>query len=66
MNDIEVIKRLFHNGFQKKIHEIEPSNYVLNNSWHKPRDIVRFIISAQNSINSDSQSFSQTVFFLVT
>lgn len=48
--------------FPETIHDIEPSNYVLNNSWHKPRDIVRFIISAQNSINSDSTSFSQAVF----
>lgn len=48
--------------FAEKIHDIEPSNYILNNSWQKPRDIVRLIISAQNSINSDSSTFSQAVF----
>ncbi|TYS18472.1 hypothetical protein FZC78_02730 [Rossellomorea vietnamensis] len=55
-------KEIIAQWFPEKIHDIEPSNYVLNNSWHKPRDIVRFIISAQNSINNDSTSFSQSVF----
>lgn len=55
-------KEIIAQWFPETIHDIEPSNYVLNNSWHKPRDIVRFIISAQNSINSDSTSFSQAVF----
>lgn len=55
-------KEIIAQWFPETIHEIEPSNYVLNNSWHKPRDIVRFIVSAQNSINSDSTSFSQAVF----
>ncbi len=57
-NDKEIIAQ----WFPENIHDIDPSNYVLNNSWHKPRDIVRFIISAQNCINSDSTSFSQAVF----
>ncbi|MGP1908360.1 P-loop ATPase, Sll1717 family [Metabacillus sp. JX24] len=55
-------KEIIAQWFPETIHDIEPSNYVLNNSWNKPRDIVRFIISAQNSINSDSSSFSQAVF----
>ncbi|MGG4386090.1 hypothetical protein ABEX08_29215 [Priestia megaterium] len=55
-------KEIIAQWFPENIHDIEPSKYVLNNSWHKPRDIVRFIISAQNSINSDSTSFSQAVF----
>ncbi|MCM0756967.1 MULTISPECIES: P-loop ATPase, Sll1717 family [Sporomusa] len=48
--------------FPENIHDIQPSNYILNNSWHKPRDIVRLIISAQNCINCESKSFSQAVF----
>lgn len=48
--------------FPEKIHDIEPSNYILNNSWQKPRDIVRLIISAQNCINCNRTSFSQDVF----
>lgn len=55
-------KKIITQWFPEDIHGIEPSKYVLNNSWHKPRDIVRFITSAQNSIHSDSTSFSQAVF----
>lgn len=55
-------KKIIAQWFPENIHDIDPSNYVLNNSWHKPRDIVRLIITAQNCINSDSNSFSQAVF----
>ncbi len=48
--------------FPEQIHDIEPANYILNNSWCKPRDIVRLIISAQNCINSNTNSFTQAVF----
>lgn len=56
------VKDITSQWFPEDIHDIDPSSYILNNSWHKPRDIVRFILSAQNSINSDSTSFSQGVF----
>lgn len=55
-------KEIIAQWFPEKINEIDPSSYILNNSWHKPRDIVRFIISAQNCINNDSTSFTQAVF----
>lgn len=55
-------KKIIAQWFPESIHDIEPSSYVLNNSWHKPRDIVRLIISAQNSIKSDSTAFTQSVF----
>ncbi|NFI03726.1 S1 RNA-binding domain-containing protein [Clostridium botulinum] len=55
-------KAIIETWFYEKIHDIEPANYILNNSWFKPRDIVRLIISAQSSIHSDSNSFSQAVF----
>lgn len=55
-------KAIIETWFHEKIHDIEPANYILNNSWFKPRDIVRLIISAQNSIHSDSNSFTQAVF----
>lgn len=48
--------------FPEEIHGIDPYNYILNNGWHKPRDIVRLIISAKNSIESDQSTFSQAVF----
>lgn len=55
-------KAVIDTWFNEKIHDIEPANYILNNSWCKPRDMVRLIISAQNSIESNSANFSQAVF----
>lgn len=48
--------------FPETIHNIEPANYILNNSWCKPRDIVRLISSAKNCLQKESTSFSQAVF----
>lgn len=56
------LKEIYNKWFPEQIHMIEPSNYILNNSWFKPRDIVRLITSAQNSIESNSECFSQAVF----
>ncbi len=56
------LKEIYNKWFPEQIHMIEPSNYILNNSWFKPRDIVRLITSAQNSIESNSERFSQAVF----
>ena len=53
---------IYNTWFPEKIHEIEPASYILNNSWCKPRDIVRFITSAQNSLQRNNTSFTQTVF----
>ncbi|MFL0581683.1 P-loop ATPase, Sll1717 family [Solibacillus silvestris] len=55
-------KELIAEWFPEHIHDIEPASYILNNSWHKPRDIVRLIISAQHSIKNDSSAFTQAVF----
>lgn len=55
-------KAIIDTWFSEKIHDIEPANYILNNSWCKPRDMVRLIISAQNCVESNSMSFSQAVF----
>jgi hypothetical protein len=52
--------------FREDIHDINPSSYILNNSWHKPRDIVRLIICAQNSLQSNKKTFSQAVFDYLT
>lgn len=35
---------------------------MLNNSWCKPRDIVRLLVSAQNSIHNNNCIFNQIVF----
>lgn len=55
-------KEIYERWFPEKIQGIEPANYILNNGWNKPRDIVRLIYSAQNSIKADATGFSQSVF----
>lgn len=52
-------KKLIEDWFPEKINNNEPSNYLLNNSWCKPRDIVRLILAAQSCIGSSNTSFSQ-------
>ena len=55
-------KDIYQRWFPEKIHNIEPANYLLNNSWCKPRDMVRFLTVSQNSIFSTNTSFTQAVF----
>ncbi|MBR4891452.1 MAG: hypothetical protein IKU15_09255 [Clostridia bacterium] len=55
-------KDIYNRWFPEKIHDIEPANYILNNGWNKPRDIVRLIYSAQNSIKCNETVFNQAVF----
>lgn len=55
-------KMLYEKWFPEHINSSEPVNYVLNNGWNKPRDIVRLITASQNSIHSNSGCFSQAVF----
>ena len=52
--------------FPETIHGIEPADYILNNSWCKPRDIVRLITAAQHSIHNNSNCFTQAVFNSIT
>lgn len=55
-------KDIYDRWFPEKIHNIEPAGYILNNSWNKPRDIVRLISSAQNTIKANERVFNQSVF----
>lgn len=55
-------KDIYTRWLPEKIHDIEPANYILNNGWNKPRDIVRMISSVQSSIKAYETSFNQAVF----
>lgn len=55
-------KDIYSRWFPEKIHKIEPANYILNNSWCKPRDMVRLLSTAKNSIQNSNSVFSQAVF----
>ena len=56
-DDFELYKK----WFPEKINEVEPASYILNNSWCKPRDMVRLITAAQNCIHNNNNSFSVAV-----
>ena len=55
VNEVDLIRK----WFPEKINKQDPATYILNNSWCKPRDIVRLISSAQNCIAAENDSFSQ-------
>lgn len=53
----------FEDWFPEKLYNKDSVNYILDNSWCKPRDIVRLIIAAQNdSIHCCDTTFTQAVF----
>lgn len=55
-------KSIYNRWFPEPIHGIEPASYILNNSWCKPRDMVRLLSTAKNSVQNSSTSFNQSVF----
>lgn len=58
LSESEVVQK----WFPENIDRSEPANYILNNSWNKPRDIVRLILSAQGCLCSEHSSFNQATF----
>ncbi|TGA96334.1 hypothetical protein E4665_15835 [Sporolactobacillus shoreae] len=55
-------KELIRKWFPESVNHIDPANYILNNSWFKPRDIVRLISSAKSGIHSSDTAFKQATF----
>ena len=55
-------KELIAKWFSPQINGIDTPHYILDNGWHKPRDIVRMILTAQNSICASSSMFDQATF----
>lgn len=53
---------IYKQWFPEQIHEMEAASYILNNSWCKPRDMVRLISCAQSSLHNGFSYFSQVVF----
>ncbi len=53
----------FHKWFPERVNGKDTVNYILDNGWNKPRDIVRFLTAAQNdSIHCNDTSFTQASF----
>ena len=57
---------IFNEWFPEDVNGHDPVSYILNNSWYKPRDMVRLITTAQNCIHNKSSCFSQAVFNSIT
>ena len=58
----ENYEQIYKKWFPTKVETIDPANYILNNSWSKPRDIVRLLRATENCLHRDSKFFSQAVF----
>ncbi len=53
----------FQKWFPAKVNNKDTVNYILDNGWNKPRDIVRFLIAAQNdSLHCNDTCFTQAIF----
>lgn len=53
----------FQQWFPDKVNNKDTVNYILDNGWNKPRDIVRLLIAAQNdSLHCNDTAFTQAAF----
>lgn len=47
--------------FPETVNDSDPVCYILNHNWSKPRDIVRLISAAQDSLHFEATAFTQAV-----
>ncbi|MCY1284462.1 hypothetical protein D9M70_333650 [compost metagenome] len=47
--------------FPDNIHKLKPQVYILHNSWYRPRDIVRLLLTAQEQYPSEYKFAVQTL-----
>lgn len=59
-------EELFKKWFPVQINARNPVEEIITMTWNKPRDIVRLIIAAQNSIASNAEFFSQDLYSSLT
>lgn len=65
-NKFNSSEELYKKWFPTNINDREPVEEIITMTWNKPRDIVRLIIAAQNSIASNSEYFSQDLYANLT
>lgn len=58
LNDKEIFKK----WFAPVINNIPVTEFFLNQTWSKPRDVIRFLTAAQHCLHSNSSQFNQAVF----
>ena len=54
----ELIKR----WFKMNVYNTNICTYILDNTWHKPRDIIRLLLSAQANRSKNFEIFDQNTF----
>ncbi len=54
----ELIKK----WFTLRVYNTDICTYILDHTWHKPRDIVRLILAAQSKNSKNFSSFNQNTF----
>jgi len=63
MSDSPVFSNdIIKNWFANKVYNLDVCTYILNNTWHKPRDIVRMLLSAQSNNSKNFSVFNQNTF----
>ena len=55
-------KEIYDKWFCPEVDGIPTVTYVLNNTWNKPRDIVRFLNSTKNTIHSNREMYTPGIF----
>lgn len=48
--------------FEPNVYNMHICTYILDNTWHKPRDIVRMLLSAQSKGSKEFSRFNQNTF----
>lgn len=55
-------KQIYDKWFCTDVDNISTVTYVLNNTWNKPRDIVRFLNSTKNTLHSKRTMYTPGIF----
>ncbi|MGG7212635.1 P-loop ATPase, Sll1717 family [Clostridium nigeriense] len=55
-------KEIYEKWFCPEVDEVPTVTYILNNTWNKPRDIVRFLNSTKNTLFSNRNVYSPGIF----
>ncbi|EGT3619520.1 MULTISPECIES: P-loop ATPase, Sll1717 family [Clostridium] len=55
-------KEIYEKWFCSEVDEVPTVTYILNNTWNKPRDIVRFLNSTKNTLFSNRDVYSPGIF----
>lgn len=55
-------KEIYDKWFCPEVDNIPTVSYILNNTWNKPRDIVRFLNSTKNTLHSKRNMYTPGIF----